>query len=1144
MKRMRGLMQDSALTVDKILDHAKNWHGDREVVTRSVEGPIVRTTYAQIHTRAKKVSNLLLQLGVTLGDRVATLAWNTARHMEAWYGIMGIGAICHTLNPRLHPEQIAWIINHAEDKVIFVDLTFVPILEAILANCPSVEHVVVMTDQAHMPGFKINGVPAMKWGGAHCYETAIGGQSDQCAWGGFHENTACGLCYTSGTTGDPKGVLYSHRSNVIHALVGLQKDVLGMSAVDTVLPVVPMFHANAWGTAFACPAVGAKLVMPGSKMDGASIYELLDSEEVTFSAAVPTVWQMLLAELDSKQLKLPHLGKVVIGGSACPESIIRGFKERYDVDVLHAWGMTETSPLGTLGSPNARVAKLSYDEQMPYKLKQGRPPYGIEMKLTDDAGNRLPHDGKTFGHLMVKGPFVVGEYFKGAGGEILDNEGFFDTGDVATIDPEGFMQITDRAKDVIKSGGEWISTIDIENITMGHPKVANAAVIGILHPKWDERPLLIVQLKPGETATKEEFIDYLQGKIAKWWMPDDVAFVDEIPLGATGKIDKKVLRTRFADYRLPEVPIAAAMAAAAAATPVALRAEADPVLHAPEPTTTEEAADPFVPAAAATDADDHSAGSLGDHIAPAEDTLPATGAGQTESAVADAPENRIETVVGPQLAEPADPEPVQPRPAFVPPEAVATLTAEPVSQPASSPEVAPEPKSAPLAEALIAGAAAAAAGKVVADFVKAPEAKPVDARPADAPSPAAPATSPDEIPESDLPLTWSPGGAAEPPRTEHISHKPRKDEDEVPDALPGMPDMTPLGAATLAGGAVAAAAAVTAPKSGGQDLAFPSLKAAEPASRDPDEEPLSFTPVRTDARSSEKSRFRTGDGSELAFSPVPAGGRKADKPKGGAADHFLTLAVMAALAPALIVGAGAVGMRFGILDWREGFQSVFHTGPTPALGWAPAVALVSVVIALIGLLVAAFGGWGRHWKKAMLALALSVATVGGFLGLSYWAGQSPRIHDVATDWSQPLLFTANTMSARGPDANLVEPGPVAPLDAGAFAGRPIAEINQETCPGARPAMTTLSPEKAFAAVKAAMLAQGVALVVDDPATGRLEGAATSPIYGFKDDVVARVQPQGIGSRVDFRSISRVGDGDGGANCRRVGNLTAAVGAAS
>lgn len=582
---MQGLMQHSALTVDTILDHAKRWHGDREVVTRSVEGPIVRTTYGQIHDRAKRLSNALIGMGVRVGDRVATLAWNSGRHMEAWYAIMGIGAVCHTLNPRLHPEQIAWIINHAEDRIIFVDLTFVPILEAILANCPSVEHVVIMTDKTHMPPFQIKGVPTMKWQGAHTFETLIDGNGADCAWGGFDENTAAGLCYTSGTTGDPKGVLYSHRSNYLHTLVGLQADVLGVSATDTVLPVVPMFHANAWGIAFAGPGTGAKLVMPGAKMDGASIHELLETEGVTFSAAVPTVWQMLLQHLDSTHGKLTTLKKVVIGGSACPESIIRGFHDRYGVDVLHAWGMTETSPLGTLGSPNARVAGLSYDERMAYKLKQGRPPLGIDLKLTDDAGTELPHDGSTFGHLLVKGPFVVREYFKGAGGKILDDQGYFDTGDVATIDPEGFMQITDRAKDVIKSGGEWISTIDIENIAMGHPKVELAAVIGVLHPKWDERPLLLIKLKPGETATKEEMLQFLVGKIAKWWMPDDVAFVDDIPLGATGKIDKKLIRERMKDYVLPATPV---LAAAAATATIAERAAPSPVLHAPEPVDVED----------------------------------------------------------------------------------------------------------------------------------------------------------------------------------------------------------------------------------------------------------------------------------------------------------------------------------------------------------------------------------------------------------------------------------------------------------------------------------------------------------------------------------------------------------------------------
>jgi len=540
---MLGLMQNWPLTVDKILEHANRWHGHREIVTRSVEGPIVRGTYAECYDRAKRVSNALKGWGIKLGDRVATLAWNTQRHMEAWYGIMGIGAVCHTLNPRLFPEQIAWIINHAEDRIIFVDLTFVPILEAILSKCPTVERVVVMTDAWNMPQTKL---PK-----AECYEQVVGEQSNACEWGGFSEETACGLCYTSGTTGDPKGVLYSHRSNFIHTLVGLQADVLATSVKDTILPVVPMFHANAWGVAFAAPAVGAKLIMPGAKMDGQSIYELLSSEKVTTSAAVPTVWQMLLGHLQTNNLKLPDLERVTIGGAACPETLIRAFHDDYGVDVFHAWGMTETSPLGTTGSLTPEVAAMPFDRQVPYRLKQGRAPICIELKLTDDEGKILPHDGKTFGHLMVKGPFVAGGYFKGAGGNILDADGFFDTGDIATIDAEGYMQITDRAKDVVKSGGEWISTIDIENIALGHPAAEQTAVIGVAHPKWDERPILIVKLKEGASASKQEFLDFLNGKIAKWWMPDDVVFVEDIPLGATGKIDKKVLRARLKDYRLP-----------------------------------------------------------------------------------------------------------------------------------------------------------------------------------------------------------------------------------------------------------------------------------------------------------------------------------------------------------------------------------------------------------------------------------------------------------------------------------------------------------------------------------------------------------------------------------------------------------------
>ncbi len=540
---MRGLMQDWPLTLDRIVDHAKAWHGDREVVTRSLEGPVVRTTYAQMHARAKQVSNALLADHAGPGDRIATLAFNTARHLEAWYGIMGIGAVCHTLNPRLFPEQSIYIVNHAEDRIILADTATAPLLHQILPHCPTVKKVVFLTDRAHLPA----DVPGV------AYEDWIADQPQTCAWGQFDENQAAGLCYTSGTTGNPKGVLYSHRSNYLHTLLALQSDVQGLSARDTVLAVVPVFHANAWGLSFTAPAVGAKLVLPGVKMDGPSIFELIETEGVTVSAAVPTVWQMLLHHLESTGSRFSTLRKVLIGGSACPESIIRAFRDNYGVEVLHLWGMTEMSPVGTVGVPCAKVSALSYDEQMPFRLKQGRAPLGVEMKLTDDAGDPLPHDGRTFGRLKVRGHSVAGAYFKNEGGVILDDDGFFDTGDVATIDADGYMQITDRAKDVIKSGGEWISSIEIENIAAGHPKAALAAVIGVHHPKWDERPLLLVKLKPGVTATKAEFLDFLSGKIAKWWTPDDVLFVDDIPLGATGKIDKKLLRQRHGDHVLPTV---------------------------------------------------------------------------------------------------------------------------------------------------------------------------------------------------------------------------------------------------------------------------------------------------------------------------------------------------------------------------------------------------------------------------------------------------------------------------------------------------------------------------------------------------------------------------------------------------------------
>ena len=539
---MQGLMQDWPMTVDRILNHADRWHGDRELVSRSVEGPIVRTTWSQVHSRAKQVTHALRELGIQPGDRVATLGWNTARHIETWYGVMGMGAVCHTLNPRLHPDQIMWIANHAGDRVIFTDLTFVPMLLEHIHKAPKVERIIILSDEAHRPD---GATDAM-----YMYEDMIAGRPTDAAWGGFDENTACGLCYTSGTTGDPKGVLYSHRSNFLHTFMTLQTDVMGLSQRDTVLAVVPMFHANAWGLTFSAAAVGAKFVLPGARMDGPAIHELLESEKVTMSAAVPTVWQMLLQHLDATGETINHVKRVVIGGSAVPEAIVRAFHDRFGVKVVHAWGMTETSPLGTLGTPTAAMDHLSFEEQLPTLLKQGRPPLGIDIKLVDDEDKVLPRDGQTFGKLLVNGPTVVKGYF-GSDKSAIDEDGYFDTGDVATIDANGFMQITDRAKDVIKSGGEWISSIDIENIAAGHPKAALAAVIGVYHPKWDERPLLLVKLKPDTTATREEFLEFLAGKIAKWWTPDDVLFVDEIPLGATGKIDKKLLRLRHGDHKLP-----------------------------------------------------------------------------------------------------------------------------------------------------------------------------------------------------------------------------------------------------------------------------------------------------------------------------------------------------------------------------------------------------------------------------------------------------------------------------------------------------------------------------------------------------------------------------------------------------------------
>ena len=540
---MLGLMQEWPLLCHKLIDAAATQHGRREIVSRSVEGPIVRTTYADIRLRSLRLAQRLERDGYGLGDRIATLAWNTARHIEAWYGIMGVGAIYHTLNPRLFPEQLVWIMNHAEDKAIFVDLTFLPLVEKIAGAVKSLAKVIVLTDQAHMPQTTLpNAVAYEEW-----LAEAVG----DFQWKSFDENTAAGMCYTSGTTGEPKGVLYSHRSNVLHAMIAAMPDSMGLSSRDVILPVVPMFHANAWGLGQSAPMVGAKLVMPGARMDGASIYELLETEKVTFSAAVPTVWLMLLQYLEETGRKLPHLRKVVIGGSACPRMIAQKFQDDYDVEVVHAWGMTEMSPLGTLGTIKPEYADLTGDARLDIQKRQGFAPFGVEMKVTDDANNAHPWDGRTFGRLKVRGPAVARAYYGGAGAEQFDEEGWFDTGDVAHIDPSGYMQITDRAKDVIKSGGEWISTIDLENLAVGHPDVAEAAVIGIRHSKWGERPLLVIVCKPGREPSKADIIAFMDGKVARWWMPDDVAFVSEIPHTATGKIQKTALREQFKDYCLP-----------------------------------------------------------------------------------------------------------------------------------------------------------------------------------------------------------------------------------------------------------------------------------------------------------------------------------------------------------------------------------------------------------------------------------------------------------------------------------------------------------------------------------------------------------------------------------------------------------------
>jgi acyl-CoA synthetase (AMP-forming)/AMP-acid ligase II len=540
---MLGRMQDWPLLMHKIIDFAAIQFPGQEVVSRTIEGPMHRTDYRAIRERSLKVAKRLEREGIGLGDRIATLAWNGYRHLESWYGVTGVGAVYHTVNPRLFPEQIAWIINHAEDRIVLTDLTFVPLMEAMADRLPTIERYVVLTDAAHMPATKLKNAVA--------YEDWIAEVDGDFAWKELDERAAAGLCYTSGTTGNPKGVLYSHRSNVLHSMMSSTSACLMVTAYDSVLPVVPMFHANSWGLALSCPMRGARMVMPGARLDGASVYELLEAEKVTMTAAVPTVWLGLLHYLRKENKKLSMLKFVGIGGSACPPELIRAFQDDYGVEVRHAWGMTEMSPVGSAGSIKPSMMGLSHEEKLALQNKQGWAPFGVEMKIVDDENNELPWDGKRFGRLKVKGFAVVDSYFKDEGGEILDENGFFDTGDVATIDPEGYMQITDRAKDVIKSGGEWISTIDIENLAVGHPDVAEAAVIGVAHPKWDERPLLVVVPKEGHRPKTEEVLEFLKPRIAKWWMPDDVQVVKEIPHTATGKINKLKLRETFKGYKLP-----------------------------------------------------------------------------------------------------------------------------------------------------------------------------------------------------------------------------------------------------------------------------------------------------------------------------------------------------------------------------------------------------------------------------------------------------------------------------------------------------------------------------------------------------------------------------------------------------------------
>ena len=551
---LRGIMMDNPLLISSLLDHAAQNHADTEIVSRTIEGPdkdgsgaVHRYTYADAQKRAKQLAQALARLGVGAGDRVGTLAWNGYRHFELYFGVSGMGAVVHTVNPRLFPEQLVYIVNHAEDKYVFFDLSFAPLVEKLAPQCTGVKGWVAMTDRPHMPQSAIANLL--------CYEELVGAESGQYDWPSFDENTASSLCYTSGTTGNPKGVLYTHRSTILHAYAASLPDVFNCSARTVILPVVPMFHVNAWSIPYLAPLNGAKLVFPGAGLDGRSLYELFEAEKVTTTAGVPTVWLGLLAFMKQNKFRFSTLKTAVVGGAACPPAMITSFRDDFGVTCQHAWGMTEMSPLGTFCTLKGGQDALPPAERFAIECKQGRVIYGVEMKIVDGGGKELPRDGKAFGDLLVRGAWVLRQYFKDEGRGPLQadeqGDGWFPTGDVATIDRDGFMQITDRSKDVIKSGGEWISSIDLENIAVAHPAIAEAAVIGVHHPKWDERPLVVAVKKAGASVTREELLKFYEGKVAKWWIPDDVTFVEQLPHTATGKLLKTKLRQDLKDYQLP-----------------------------------------------------------------------------------------------------------------------------------------------------------------------------------------------------------------------------------------------------------------------------------------------------------------------------------------------------------------------------------------------------------------------------------------------------------------------------------------------------------------------------------------------------------------------------------------------------------------